>query len=230
MTIREIQNSPRNEYNQLSVDTKKALKSVYPDIEIETSEPGCFGHRGTITLRDNTLSLPDGQYDSAKHFHTAGNGVCDVENARGKLNARPLFLLMGYGYNGDYRSLTKTYYLFGANEDSSFFLHRIRPRVGELCNIPVARIWLWSLKEGEKIRARQGDLAFILIKRPSGKIEKISKHISGSHEIQATEIRETVHKTYALNPIVTHAEHGEVTLLGWHEIRIAKVWAGGNGD
>jgi hypothetical protein len=234
MNITQLtQATDRNAYGDLNISFEQAIGDVYPEVEFSYSAPSSWGHNGAINLNGNTLTIPSGQYKSKKHHHTAGHGILAIEGARqNHLNLRgcPLFLLKGYGYNGDYKSLSLSYYLFGRNEDGSFFLHRVRPKVAKDGNLDQVRAWIWSLKNGEKIAKRQGDVAFIQKARPAGsKIEATTVRL-GNHTISGTEIRQTANKTYVLNPTADHHEHMAVALTGWHEVRPAKAWAGGNSD
>jgi len=238
-TVTEIKGSPRNHYGELIVDFENAIRIAYPNLDFEYSSPGCHGGSPDIRLlqRDNRwiLQLPYGKYVSNKHFHTCGYGLLAVENARDcKLNlaGKPLYLLTGRAYNGDYRSLTKSYYLFGQNEDQSFFLHRIRPSVGEQGDLNLCRKWIWQLKDGEKILARQGDLAFIRQKKEPLGIPLDASRISfGNHVVTAHSWRKSKGgRLFAFNPIAHHGEHQIVTVEGWVEMRLARAWRSRSAD
>lgn len=218
----------RNEYGDLNVDFTEAIHSAYPSVGINFSAPGCWGHSADLTLDGTELTVPDGKYTSNKHFHTAGHSIIEVESGKRKLNKRPLFLLSGRAYNGDYKSLKQTYFLFAQNEDKSFFLHKVRPSYGE-SGLKWARAWMWSIKKDETIEARQGDLAFIRKKRKAGSEVGSTVEI-GNHTINADQIFQTKHRTYAVNPVATHGEHHSIELDGVYELRLAKVWGGGCGD
>lgn len=227
LTQTQIREAGRNQYGDLNVDFAVVLKSIYPDVEVKESTPGCWGHSGEITLRGNVLSVPAGKYESNKHFHTAGHAIRGIESARHKLNIKPLLLLKGYGYNGDYKSLKTCFYIFGENEDSSFFLHKVRPKVGALGDFEAIRRWLWSLKPGEEVAARQGDLGFIPSKRPRTGEEFRTVEI-GSHAIKAHRVvvKKLKHgeRYFARDPVAHHLEHATIELAGWYEMRPAKAW------
>jgi len=112
----------RDSYGNLKVEFAQAIAAAYPEIEIKTSTPGCWGHSGNLELRGRTLWVPSGKYSSSKHFHTAGCGIISVEGSRHKHNLKgcPLYLLRGYAYSGDFGSVKSTYWIFGKNEDGSF--------------------------------------------------------------------------------------------------------------
>lgn len=224
----------RNAYGDLKVGFESAIKTAYPKVQFKQIEPGPHGDDGTMRLMGNKesgyiLYYPDGKYSSNKHFHDSCSSVIEVESGRKKHNFRPLFLLNGRSYNGDYRyrSLSQTFYIFGENEDGSMFLHRIRPKFGK--SLDDARSWMWALKNGESVAKRQGDLAFIAKKRiPHG--EESTEIQIGNHAISGDRIVATKNKVYAVNPQSTHSEHHAVELNGIYELRLAKVWGGGKGD
>jgi hypothetical protein len=234
MNITQLtQTTDRNAYGDLNISFEQSIKDVYPEVEFKYSAPSSWGHNGTMSLESKTLTIPSGQYKSQKHHHTAGHGIVAIEGARqNRLNLKgcPLFLLKGYGYNGDYRSLRTAYYLFGRNEDGSFFLHRVRPCVAKDGDLDKVRSWIWNLKKGETVAKRQGDVAFIAKARPAGSRINATTVRLGNHTISGTEIRQTSNKTYVLNPTAEHGEHMSVALTGWHEVRPAKAWAGGDTD
>lgn len=255
MTVREIQTvTDRNKYGDLRLNYS-AIKDVFPDIKIKEESPGAWGHNGNLVLREPLLDetnykliIPSGEYKSNKHYHSCYTGIVAVESGYRKLNFSTLFLLVGIAYNGDYRSLKKTYWLLGKNEDSSYFLHKIRPKAvndilypngsyGEVnrdaSSVEVmnnVRKWMWSLKRGEEVAARQGDVAFIPKNRASGTLLNAKAEEVGNHLIYADAIKRTVHKIYFLNPVAKHPEHYSVQLEGWYEVRMAKQWELGYGD
>lgn len=233
--ITEIKKSSLSFYGELIVNFEEAINTAYPNVIFEYRSPSCYGGSADIVLMGNKLELPSGEYKSSKHYHNSGHGILEIETKRDcklNLNKNPLFLLTGRLYNGDYRSLRKSYYLFGRNEDNSYFLHKVRPIVGETGSLEECRKWMWSIKNGEKIVARQGDLGFISRKsgKPSGtKIEGNILNI-GNHNILCEEIRETKNKYFGFNCIAKHHEHDSVRVDGWSELRLAKVWSGVVGD
>ena len=233
-TVSEAKNAGYNQYGELEVNFEEAIRVAYPEIEFWYREPGCHGGNPDIEIKENTLILPSGTYSSRKHFHSCGHGIMAIENARDcrlNLAGKPLFLLTGRAYNGDYRSLTKTYFLFGQNEDRSFFLHKVRPKVGESGDLEVCRRWMWGLKPGEILIARQGDCGFIAKEKPCGKVVEGNLRKFGNHKIEAQEWRSTAGgRWYALNPKAIHPEHDQVILKGWVEIRLAKAWRGSFAD
>lgn len=236
----------RNCYGELAIDFESAIFAAYPGVVIAYDTPGCWGHSGRAVLRQRDdgkwlLVVPSGKYSSGKHFHTAGCGIMAIESSRKKLNLAgcPLFLLSTYAYNGDYRSLKRCYWLFGKNEDDSFFLHQVRPKIGETGDLDLVRRWLWELKATESIAGRQGDLAFIKKAKPSG--DRLTHRLAGgdcysdsvqigNHLVRGSEVYATKHRYYVLNPAATHHEHYTVALEGWHELRLAKVWSSSRGD
>jgi hypothetical protein len=223
----------RDSYGNLNVDFAEAIAVAYPEVAIKVSEPGCFGHSGNIALQDKRLSVPGGKYASAKHFHTAGCGVVAVESSRKKhnLSGCPLYLLRGYAYNGDYKNLQKTYWIFGRNEDGSFFLHKIRPCVGETADLDAVRRWMWSLKGKEELAARQGDLGFIAKTRPAGQIDLVFQAVQiGNHLVFSDVVYRTKNRIYVINPRAEHGEHHIVKMQGVYELRLARQWLLGFGD
>lgn len=235
-TITTLQQAKRDKYGSLKIDFEFTIKKAYPQISIEFRSPGCHSDAAEIYFRagkKNCISVPGGQYSSNKHWHTAGHGILAIETARNnKLNLakRPLFLLKCYQYNGDYRSLSEGFFLFGQNEDESFFLHKIRPKAARNFNLDEVRAWIWSLKPGEKVRARQGDLAFIPKTKSFG-IEIESEISLGNHQVTGEVIRKTKNKIYVLNPKAIHYEHdGIANLQGWYELRLAKAWQASRAD
>lgn len=213
---------------------QQLLETLYPRLVIEEDAPTCWAQcrteleTGTVKVGRKTyqakMTLPGGYFSSKKHFHTAGWGVVEAESGHKKLNVRPLVLLRTYVYNGDYRSVSTQHYLFGKNEDGSYFLHRIRPKFGE--SIADARRWMWSLSVTETVAARQGDLALVPKKRTMGDAVVGQNIKLGNHDIWAEKITQTKNKTYALNPVLLHGEHREVALEGVFDLRLAKVWGG----
>ena len=215
---------------QLStVRVTDALHTAYPRLVVREDTPHCFGHDGNLQLTGETLTVPEGSYSSRKHFHRASTHAVEVESAKRKLNARPLFLLKSRAYNGDYSSMKESFFLFGANEDDSYFLHKIRPNAGE--SIETARQWMWELTADEAILERQGDLAFISKKRPAGTRQETVSITIGNHTVHAEEIRITKHKLFVKAASAIHAEHGETPVVpGWSEVRLARQWEHGYGD
>lgn len=213
-----------------SISIADAIATAYPTVEVRESAPGCWGHSGDFHLRGETLTVPSGNYSSRKHYHRASSCVMEVESARRRLNVRPLFLLEGRAWNGDYGSMKKTYFLFGANEDGSFFLHKIRPNAGT--SLEAARRWMWALRDDEEIAQRQGDLAFVTRnRRISGTVLDMDAIVIENHTVHADTIRTTTHKVFVENPRAVHAEHGETSqLAGWFECRLARQWQLGYGD
>lgn len=231
--IREIMKAEKNSYGDLMVDFAETIEKVLPEIIVETSEPGPWGHDSEISLDKNsngyTLVVPDGKYRSNKHFHTAGHSILALETGRKKLNCSPLFLVSGRAWNGDYKALKKTYYLLGKNEDSSVFLHRVRPSAAEDGNLDAVRTWMWNVKDGEKLVDRQGDLGFITSKNIRLKGEKIegNKIQIGNHTVTADVLMSRNGRFFAENPRCEHGEHHAVNLTGIYELRLARSWSNG---
>ena len=121
-------------------------------------------------------------------------------------------------------NLRKAYYVVGKNEDGTFFAHRVRPNAGETGDLNRVRTWLWALKKNETIEARQGDLALIPKKRPTGE-EIDSPHQFEGHSIKGDKIWQSkTERLYVLNPDLSHGQHRHVKLKGLYEIRQSKVW------
>ena len=233
LTIAQLKKVGKDQYNCYISTLKNFLQQIYPQIKIKGIAPGCFGGNPDLQLKEKTLFINKGTYKSNKHFHTADTRIMAIEDGRQKLNfpGKPLILLMSYIYNGDYRNLSKVYYLFGQNEDESYFLHKMRPNVGETGSIKTCRSWMWNLKKGEKIKQRQGDLAFIeKDKVPYQATEKSTSISFGNHNLLATGIKQTKTKIYLLNPRCYHHEHNAVCLEGWYEVRLAKAWRQSTAD
>lgn len=232
----------KDEYNSVN-NPFELLGALYPRVRICYGNPKLGGHTGRCFINntpvktdtgsyDATLTVPDGEAKNWRYFATAGFGIIDAETGYKKLNVAPLVLLYGYGYNKDkkygYTSVNKQFFLFGRNEDGSHFLHRVRPLAAE--SLESARRWMWSLKSGETIAARQGDVAFIKKTRLSG--VDVGNGISlGNHKIAGDRVtRSPAGRIYIENPVAEHGEHRRVALEGVYEVRIAKAWTGaGNG-
>jgi hypothetical protein len=226
-SLAQVKKLPRNQYGDIECNFAAAIAVAYPEIEVKRSEPGCWGHNAEIDLEDKVLTLPSGSYSSNKHLHTAGHSLIEVEDARQcKLNlaGNPLYLISGRAYNGDYRSLKKTYFLFSRNEDGSFFCHKIRPSAAA-GGLDSVRNWVWRIEEGEKILARQGDLEFIKTAKLGGKPQSVSCVQLGNHTVRALAIQQTKYKIWALNPIASHGEHDRVQVVGWCELRLGRAWS-----
>lgn len=228
-TITQLKQSEQNQYGDLNVSVEQALKTAYPKLKIKTHSPSPHGGDPDLWIQADgeTLDIPSGEYKSRKHYHSSHCAVLAIEDARqNRLNLakRPLFLLKGAAFNGDYRSLKLTYFLFGQNEDNSYFCHKVRPCVGETGDLSQCRAWIWNLKKDEKIEARQGDLAFIPKQKTSGKESEATSVSLGNHNILADSIKQTKHKVYALNPCAYHNEHHQVALEGWYELRLGRAW------
>lgn len=232
-SIRQINLSERDRYGNLAIPLQEAVNFAYPEVEFIRRSPGCWGGSPHIFLEGaKTLSIPEGQYKSNAHRHHFDNAVLAVETARDcrlNLAKNPLFLLKGRAWNGDYRSLSFHFVLFGRNEDGSYFCHPVKPSIGETGDLDKCRSWIWQLKNGEKIAARQGDLAFIPKSRPSGKDRDTAIAI-GNHSIACDRATATKHKFFALNPRAEHGEHDSIALTGWHELRLGRVWDKGSTD
>lgn len=196
------------------------LKTAFPSIEVQSSAPGCWGHGGDVTVRKGVVSVPDGTYASNKHFHRASSAVVGFESGRRKLNIAPLVLIETKAWNGDFGSMKTSYFLISRNEDGSHFAHKIRPNAGD--SIESARRWMWQLREGESVSARQGDLALIPVSKPRASVSEIEA--VGNHFVDADEVRATKRRIYALNPALSHQEHRAVSLSGWFELRLARAW------
>lgn len=230
----------RDRYGGLKVDFEEAIKTAYPKVSIMYNEPSWRSSSGEMWFRggqdkgDVTIVVPAGEYKSNKHFHRSGHGILAIESSRKKLNIAgcPLYLIYGWVYNGDYRSLKKTYYLFGKNEDDSYFLHRVRPSCAQDGDLDQVRKWIWQLKEGEAVAARQGDLAFIPRKSVKGTLAIVegSQIQIGNHNIVADDIRRSPNdRIFALNPQAMHHEHDPIVVpAGWYELRLARTWEGGS--
>jgi hypothetical protein len=234
-TIADIRNSPKNKYGciNISSDVKYDFIKETWGIEIETDAPGCHGHHGEIRLSGNTLIVPEGNYSSSKHWHTNGWDILSIEDCRQKLNVNALVLLQGRAYNGDYKSLKKTYYLFGKNEDDSLFLHRVRPCVGETGNLNVCREWMWGIKDGESIVSRQGDIAFVKTKLPKssrGIAQQALPFSIGSHIIVDGIVWCKSRKIFVQNAVVQHPQHNIVRIVGMFELRLARRWGNDTRD
>lgn len=203
-----------------SLNAGDVLKTAFPELEIKTAAPGCWGHGGDVSVRNTSITLPDGTYSSRKHYHRASSAVVGFETGRKKLNIAPVVLVETRAWNGDYGSMKVSYFLISRNEDSSFFAHKIRPSAG--ASLDTARAWMWQLRDNETVSARQGDLALIPITRPAGSVSETDS--LGNHFVTADEVRATKHKFYALNPALSHEEHNPVALKGWFELRLARAW------
>lgn len=227
MRLTDLTKMNRAELANIKVDA--AIATAYP-IKIVPESPGSWGHSGDFRISKKGLHIPEGIYSSRKHYHRNSARVVAVETARRKLNVAPLFLLEGRAWNGDYRYMKTTCYLFSQNEDRTYFLHKVRPNVGE--SLTTARAWMWELRDAEHIARRQGDLAFIPKARGYGAIAEDSEIRIGNHIVNADTLKQTKHRIYALNPRAEHAEHDAVdTLTGWYELRLARAWTlSGRGD
>ena len=203
-----------------ALPVQDVLQTAFPALEVKSSAPGCWGHGGDITVGKGMVSVPDGTYSSQKHFHRASSAVVGFESGRRKLNIAPLVLIETKAWNGDFGAMKTSYFLISRNEDGSHFAHKIRPNAGG--SIESARRWMWELREGESVSARQGDLALISVNRPSGSVSEVAA--VGNHFVEADEVRATKHKLYALNPALSHEEHRPVALDGWFELRLARAW------
>jgi hypothetical protein len=225
----------RNAYGDLALALETAM-SVFPELAIEVHQPSAWGGNPDLWLRKQEsqwiLSVPGGEYKSGRHYHNGGTTILAVESSRKKLNLAgcPLFLLKGRMYNGDYKSLSATYFLFGKNEDGSFFLHKVRPCVGAMADLDQVRAWIWNLKKGETVAARQGDLAFIPKQKSSGKASDSIEVRLGNHVVRGEKVWRTVHKAFVLNPIANHGEHHTVQLQGLHELRLGRAWGASSAD
>ena len=232
-SVTQVKKFPRNRYKEIEANFSAAIKVAYPKITIKSHKPDTYCTNPSIFLKkidgEVQLWVPKGTYRTSRYYHTFGHGILDIEDARDcKLNlaGRPLYLLTGRAYNGYYRSLNKTYFLFGQNEDDSYFLHKVRPAVGQTGDLDACRRWMWCLKKNEKIVARQGDLAFISRpQKPTGETMEIGVVKLGSHQVLADCWKKTATDRYfALNPIAQHHEHHSVQAEGWVELRLAKAW------
>jgi hypothetical protein len=227
MKMQALLNVNRDRYGDLEVDFEEAVKTAYPELEIEVHSPGFHGGTADMWFEPGMkLSVPGGEYKNTRHFHTGASSVLAIESTRKRLNLPkcPLFLLKGRMYNGDYKSLAASYYLFGKNEDSSFFLHKVRPCVGQTADLDQVRAWIWNLKSDEKVTARQGDLAFIAKSKKAGtRLDGIEIAL-GNHVVRADAIWQTTNKVFAINPIANHGEHHTVQLEGLFELRLGRAW------
>jgi hypothetical protein len=133
-------------------------------------------------------------------------------------------------YNGDFRSLQQTYFLCGKNEDGSFFLHKVRPCIGQTADMDQVRAWIWALKSGETVAARQGDLGFIPKNRAVGKISNSIEVALGNHVVRGDKVWQTRHKTFVLNPLANHGEHHVVQIQGLYELRLGRAWGASSAD
>ncbi|MCS7062523.1 MAG: hypothetical protein NZM04_00495 [Methylacidiphilales bacterium] len=235
LTVETLKLAKRDEYGVLEINFEAALKAAYPDLKVVYGPPGCWGTSADLWFTpDGHLRVPYGRYRSRKHFHKAGHGILAVETQEDcDLNfaGKPLFLLMGWAYNGDYKSLARSYYLFGQNEDGSYFLHKVRPAVGELGSLEAARRWIWRLREGEVITARQGDLAFIPKDAPRRGFQVGATTLRlGRHQVAAEGTYRTKERVLVLNPIASHPEHHSVQLQGWFELRLGRAWQASSAD
>jgi hypothetical protein len=235
MNVTQLLSTGRDTFGSLKVDFETAINAMYPKISIEIHEPGCHGGDPDLWLIQRGdrwhLSVPGGEYKSERHYHNGGCSILAVESARQKLNLPgcPLFLLQGRIFNGDYGTVRRTFYLFGQNEDQSYFLHKIRPCIGQTADMNRVRSWIWNLKPGEKIAARQGDLAMIS-KSPAGKLSNSIEIHLGNHVVRAEKIWRTTHKTYVQNPIASHGGHNTVQLHGIYELRLGRAWKASSAD
>jgi hypothetical protein len=229
-----VTNTLNNTNQHTSINFSEFVSKYYPSLKIEFSSPDIYASimSAMCFLRDgDTLCCPKGLYRSSKYYAQSNCHILDVEDGRQKLNLpkRPLILLQGvvYGSGGNYPSrLNKTYYLFGQNENYSYFLHRVKPSIGDKSDLSLCRKWMWSLKEHEKITARQGDLAFISKTKVDGIVE-VSKTVElENHIVTGDEVRKTSKRIYVLNPSASHYEHHSVICEGWHELRLARAWQG----
>ena len=231
--------SKRDKYGNLVVDLKAAINAAFPNLEITHDKPNRYGHSGEITIDGNRLIVPEGICEckggpandytgKSKHNQTAGTAIRAIESGYKKHNFSTLFLLSSYVFNGFYRSMKFTYHLLGRNEDGSFFVHRIRPKVGESGDMNQVRAWMWQLRDFEKLKARQGDLGFIDTKFPkqATQSEAVAFLDIGNHRVFAIEFYEHKDRIFALNPRAEHGEHIGVTLHGIYELRLARAWVG----
>lgn len=203
-----------------ALPVQDVLQAAFPALEVQPSAPGCWGHGGDITISKGTVSVPDGAYSSRKHFHRVSSAVVGFESGRRKLNIAPLVLIETKSWNGDFGSMKTSYFLVSRNEDGSHFAHKIRPNAGG--SIESARRWMWQLREGESVSARQGDLALIPVSKPRASVSEIDN--LGNHFVDADEVRATKRKVYAFNPTLSHEEHRPISLSGWFELRLARAW------
>ena len=227
----------RDNYGSLDIDAIAAIKIAYPKLNIETHSPGV--HAGgrdaeiwTQIRNDWTLCIPSGKYESSRYYNSAYTNILAVESGRNKLNlpSCPLFLLRGRAFNSKYHSLSQSFYLFGRNEDGSYFAHKIRPKAGENMSLDEARAWVWNLKGDEKVSARQGDLALIPKKRASGHKEGYLEVELGNHHINADCVWRTKHRVFVMNPSLSHKEHHPVSLSGLYEARLGRAWGNSKAD
>lgn len=235
MNITQLKTGLRNQYGELMTDFEVALRVAYPKLQFATHSPGSFGGNPDFYLRDSqTLSYPTGEYKSSKHYHKSGAGILTIEDARdSKLNlkGKPLFLLTGRCYNGDYKSLSKTYWLFGQNEDLGYFLHKVRPQAAKNGNLEEVRSWIWNLKGDESVAFRQGDMGLIRRIRNLGFPEMSFSGIDmGRHRVEGEKFWSNGDRVIVRDPRLTHAEHDPVELKGLYELRLARAWRSSSAD
>jgi len=224
----------RNKYGQVVGDPTTIVNTVFPDLDVAVvDKTGCWGGDPSMKLKMNvegrwTLEVSEGVYKSNKHYHRHSWAVRDLDENEKLVLLEQLHFSNDFTGTGSMPPPSRKIYLLGQNEDGSYFLHRVRPKAGD--RIRDAVEWMFSLKKGEKIAARQGDIAFIARDR----MPKIPKKAFDTHELRlgrhvvyARGVQRYKSKIYVVDPTASHPEHPPITLEGVYEVRVAKAWSNG---
>ena len=199
----------------------------YDEVRLQEQEP-------------HYLMVPSGHF--RKDAKTRALSVRTLINGVEFRTGSPIFLLETRIWASD--SGTMTYQcLLGAQEDElrnpedgetfwggeaeAFFIRKVP--LGACPNIQSAMDWSWKLKMGERIKGRQGSLAFIanVAVPPSRHVHKRPVSEMGgeitmmNHLIKCEEMWEGL-RMFALNPTIKSAPRfDERKLEGWFECRLA---------
>lgn len=126
-----------------------------------------------------------------------------------------------------YARIRKNYFLMGRNEDNTVFAHPIQSRVihSAIGNgrdvIKSVQKWIFGCNYADVVR--QGDIAFVPLKRASGDtVEHTEVTIAESHKVSADEIRENSKAIYVFNPTSTHPIHPTITEEGWFKVVVGR--------
>lgn len=199
----------------LPVRTNKQVRNLVKEVHANVDEHGSWEFGAEFDSKGRGEALNWDAYAIGKDLHTKRTLVV-IQVRQWRKSTRRGF-----------PRVRKNYFLLGRNEDGSTFAHPVASKVihsaisKERNLIRSIQRWMFGCDYADVIR--QGDIAFVPLKRTGGEATgETSVTVEESHQISADEIRKNETVLYALNPTSFHPTHPKVELEGWYKVMVGK--------
>ena len=199
---------------QIEAEVRNMVDQVTKAIKID--EHGSWDFKAEFDFNGRGSSLNWNLYAYGSDYHSKET-LCVIQIRKYRKAKRNYF-----------PEIRKNYYLIGKNEDDSMFAHPIESRVihhaikNDADVILAVQNWIFQCDYKKIIR--QGDVALVHIRHPSGELLQLKEIIlEDSHLVKADEIYENK-AFFVKNPTVTHIPntHPQISGLGWFKVIVGQ--------